>query len=223
MSLRKFLLNRFLLPKPFDWKWAPGSPLRADFICSQAFGRNTYCDRDVGTIVNTARERFVDDITTFEWLRSQNFNPGQPNMLIADLCENLANTLGSPIIGQWEVMYDLYCSIPTWYIGRKDHLIAIWPPDEGCLGTRELFLETKRIADEHGWKTPLLVAHPEHIQRCYFLGRKVFGGNPAITTGLVSDEWFDPKSVQRWTRGKWFWLFYELFLARPHHRLHRWM
>lgn len=222
MSLRKCLLNHFLLPESFDRSKRAGL-YQTDFICPQAFGRNTFSDRGVGAIVNTARERFVDDITTFEWLRSQNFHPGQPNMLIADLCENLANALGSPIIGQWEVMYDLYCNMPAWYIRRKDHLIAIWPPTEGYLTTRELFLAVKDAAGKHGWRTPILVAHPEHIQRCYFLARKVFDGNPATMTDPVSDKWFDPKSVQRWTRGKWLWLFYELFLARPHHRLHGWM
>ena len=222
MSLRKNLLDTFLLPETFDQK-VRNSSHRADFICPQAFGRNDYSDRGVGSIIGTARDRFGDDITIFEWLRSQRFNPGRPNALLADSCRDLAETSGSRIIGQWEVMYDLYCAWPVWYTEHHQDLVAVWPPAEGYLATRELFLETKHIADGRGWKTPLLVAQPEHIQRCYFLARKIFDENPATSTDTISDEWFDPKSVQRWTRGKWHWLFYELCLARPHHLLKGWM
>ncbi len=69
----------------------------------------------------------------------------------------------------------------------------------------------------------IVVAHPEHIQRCFFLTREIFQTIPAVSTGIASKSWFDEGSVQRWTRNKWYWLFYELFLARPHHRLKGWM
>lgn len=239
MPFRQRLLNAFLLPSPFDRQWTPEVLHRADFICPQAFGRNAYSDKEVGAIVNTAREKLChDDIATFEWLKSQKFDPGLPNVLLADMCFGLSDALDKPIFGQWEVMYEIYLDHPGWYENRKDRLIAIWPPTEGYLATRGLFLEARRIVDEklrtlddegwwlhdEGWwlPTPLLVAHPEHIQRCFFLGEKVFSTTPAIATLAVSDGWFDPKSVQWWTRGKWHWLFYELCLARPHHWLKGW-
>ncbi|QQR77199.1 MAG: hypothetical protein IPJ67_03575 [Candidatus Moraniibacteriota bacterium] len=44
----------------------------------------------------------------------------------------------------------------------------------------------------------------------------------AFATDFLSNEWFDTKSVQQWTRGKWRWIVYDM-LARIHHRLHGWM
>lgn len=231
MSFRQNSLNIFLLPQPFDRQWMPEAPHRADYICPQAFGRNDYPDKEVGKIVRAKRDELGSDLATFEWLKSQKFNPGFPNVLLADMCFDLANSLEKPIIGQWEVLYEIYHRWPKWYQDRKDQLFAIWPPTEGYLATQGLFLEARWIADEklpdpdcEGWwlPTPLLVAHPEHIQRCFFLGEKAFGTTPAIATGISSDEWFDPKSVQWWTRGKWRWLFYELCLVRPHHWLKGW-
>lgn len=218
MSLRRFLLNHFLLPEEFT-RWITESPHRADFICPQAFGRNTYSDHGVGAIINTARET-RSDIEMFEQLRHWGFDPGRPNYLIAEeVLDVIYQVNWMPVIGQWEVMYALWKLDSYWYQTNINSLDVIWPPTEGYLGTHGLFLEVKEIADKFGLKTPLLVAHPEHIERCYFLARKVFDDNPAVLTGEVSDEWYDQKSVQRWTRNKWYWLVYELCLARPHHRL----
>ena len=123
-------------------------------------------------------------------------------------------------------MFALWERNPEWYATHTESLKVIWPPSEGYLATRGLFLEAKRIADAHGWCIPLLVAHPEHIQRCFHIARKIFGNNSCTTTDYASFgwiDWFDPKSVQWWTRGPWRWFFYEIFIARPHHLLHGWM
>lgn len=222
MPLHQYLLTTFLLPEPFN-SWLPEDSHRADFICPTAFGRNTYSDKEVGKIVRTKRNELGDDIATFEWLKSQGFDSGYPNALIADMCFDLSDTLDKPIIGQWEVMCEIYLHHSGWYENRKDQLIAIWPPKKGRLGTRELLLKAKRIADGRRRKTPVLVAHPEHLPRCYFLGRNIFDTNPATSIDARQQDWFDPKSVQWWTRGAWRWSFYELFLARPHHLFHSWM
>lgn len=224
MSLRQHLVNTLLFPEPFNPQWLPEDPHRADFICPAAFGRNTWSDTAVGAIIHTAREELChgDDIATFEWLKSKKFNPGLPNALLADTCFASAHDSEKPIIGQWEVLYEIYHRWPKWYQDHKDRLFAVWPPKEGPLRTRDLFLETKKIADGHRRKTPLLIAHYEHIQRCYFLGRNIFNANPAASVGTKQEGWFDPKSVQWQTRGALPWFFYEM-AVRFHHNLYGWM
>lgn len=221
MSLRNKLLNTFLLPEPFGC-WKATDTLDADFICPQAFGRNTYSDKEVGPRVRTAREALGSDREAFEWLRLKRFDAGRPNTRLALLCHSLATALDRPIIGQWEVMHELYCNFPEWYKMHEKDLFTIWPPVKGYLATRGLLLDTEEIAKEYGWKTPIVVAHPEHIQRRFFLAREIFQVIPAVSTGTISNTWFDEDSVQVWTKGKWRWLVYELFLARPHHRLNGW-
>jgi hypothetical protein len=77
------------------------------------------------------------------------------------------------------------------------------------------------IAETCGLRVPLIVAHPEHIQRCFFIARRVFGVT-ATDVQNASTEWFDIGSVQKWTQNPGHWLAYEM-LARIHHRLHGWM
>ena len=91
MSIRSYLLNSFLLPRPFD-RCSVEDPSRADFICPQALGRNTYSDSAVGAIVNPVRAELCDsdNITTFEWLKLQQFDPGYPNRLLAEYCHSEA-------------------------------------------------------------------------------------------------------------------------------------
>lgn len=225
MSLRNKLLNTFLLPKPFG-RWEATAAIDADFIAPPAFGRNTYSDAVVGLRVATMRQCLENDIATFEQLKREEFDAGRPNTQLALLCHLLATTLDKPIIGQWEVMYELYQSFPEWYRMHEKELFAIWPSGKKgrkeYLATHGLLLKTKAIAEGHGWKTPIVVAHPEHIQRCFFLAREIFQVIPAVCTGTVSNAWFDEDSVQVWTKGKWRWLVYELFLARPHHRFNGW-
>lgn len=219
MSLRKKLLDTFLLPEPFGL-WKAADTQAADFICPQAFGRNTYSDKAVGRVA-IMRKCLENDIETFELLKTEKFDAGSPNTRLAHLCHNLA--FDKPIIGQWEVMHELYCSFPEWYKMHQKDLFTIWPPDEGYLATRGLLLKAHAIATEYRWKIPIVVAHPEHIQRCFFLAREIFQTIPAVSTGTASSRWFDEGSTQKWTRNERDWLLYELLLARPHHLLKGWM
>ncbi len=84
-------------------------------------------------------------------------------------------------------------------------------------------MKAKKVAKTCGLHAPLLVAHPEHIQRCFFIARKIFGKSTTVWFDANAPTgWFDSKSVQPWTRGPNVWLIYEM-LARIHHRLHGWM
>ncbi|MBP5993803.1 MAG: hypothetical protein KA731_02740 [Candidatus Moranbacteria bacterium] len=229
MSLRQILLNRMLLPHSpaMDLAIKDSTVQEADFICPQGFGRNMYSDKNVGAIVGTARKNAGNDIAAFEWLQLMGFNPGRPNKMLALYCIRLSKKEPSsacPVIGQWEVLYAMWLYEPDWYQKYQDIFIPIWPPRVGYLGTRGMMLVVKDIAGGRNLHAPLLVAHPEHIQRCFFIARKIFGELVAAdySDGKTGSDWFDEGSVQRWTRGPNIWIAYEM-LVRTHHRLQGWM
>jgi len=228
MSIRSSLVDRLLLPEPFQSSWR-GYSSEGDFICPQAFGRNTYSDRKVGMIVGSIIESLHNSqIDTFRALFSRGFDPGTPNKALALRCLELAKaspmTGPRPVIGQWEVLYAMWEIDQKWYEDHEKMLCSIWPPIQGYLGTRGMLLIVRDIADTHSLKMPVLVAHAEHIQRCFFIARKVFGYPVATDHSLIRDDTrcFDQRSVQKWTRNEGAWLRYEM-MARVHHRLHGWI
>ena len=185
--------------------------------------------------------QYTSDAEAFKKLKEEGFDPGEPNRILAELCwkailgggisfdeEGLLvvkqEGKNKPVIGQWEVMYAMWLRNPGAYsqCSLSHQALAIWPSKDGYLGRQGLLLEVKRIVDQRGLSLPCVVAHPEHIQRAYFLARKIFGKPVAKMTEVISDLWFDSKSVQLWTRGKWRWLFYEM-LTRMHHRYYKWI
>ena len=230
MSFKETLLGGAFLPESI-WRANRGCAMDAGFICPQAFGRNTYSDKTVGPIIWDARYQSGSDITTFKWLKSIGFNPGHPNVMLGKRCIELATLTKSymttirPVIGQWEVMYSMWKENPDWYEKQQANLVAIWPPYQSYLGTRDMLRAIEQVALTRGLKDPLIVAHPEHLPRCFFLARKIFGAQSvAIDGGTIADEeWFDRHSTQWQTRSACAWLLYELFIARPPHLLLRWI
>jgi hypothetical protein len=237
MSLRDAIIASRFLPENFYRRTAGHAyPDQAEFICPQAFGRNTYSDERVGSIIGAMLESIKDPVRRFEWLKERGFDPGQPNRILARRCIGLATArrlfifaLGGikatplPVIGQWEVLYAMWFYEPDLYAKYQDALIPIWPPLVGYLGTRGMMRTALDIAEAHGLRVPLIVAHPEHIQRCFFIARKVFGiAATDHIDGMVLEEWFDRHSVQKQTTSPGHWLAYEM-LARVHHRLHGWI
>ncbi len=239
MSIRNDLINSWFLPESF-WKTPRAYASEADFICPQAFGRNTYSDKEVGVVVNSIVDANDNVITRFMRLKAQGFDPGHPNNILAQRCFDLGRTVTPKytdrssdidhwevnyryVIGQWEVLYAMWLIEPNWYAEHQEILSPIWPPIVGYLATHNMLRIAKDIADGRGLNKPLLIAHPEHIQRCFFIARKIFGRPVAIDVAHTSDsEWFDKASIQKWTRSPSYWLPYEM-LARIHHRFHGWM
>ncbi|MBI2439239.1 MAG: hypothetical protein HYV45_01400 [Candidatus Moranbacteria bacterium] len=231
MSIRNDLINSWFLPESF-WKTHRAYASEADFICPQAFGRNTYSDKEVGTVVNSIIDLSDNVVDRFVRLGARGFDPGHPNKILALRSIRFAKLIHPffdntdtirPVIGQWEVLYAMWLYEPDWYAKHQNLLTPIWPPIIDYLTTHGVFRIAKDIADGHGLKKPLLIAHPEHIQRCFFIARKIFGKPVAIDVAHASDsEWFDKASVQKWTRSPSYWLPYEM-LARIHHRFHSWM
>lgn len=240
MPIRNTIINSWFLPVSF-WYACPGYPSQADFICPQAFGRNTYSDEDVGMYLAALREAAKgDQIAVFQELHARGFDPGEPNRMLALRCIELAKTPEvffdqdqegrprytelRPVIGQWEVLYAMWRYEPGWYRANEAVFLPIWPPVQGYMGTRGMLLAVKEVADSNGLDMPAIVAHPEHLPRSFFLARKVFGERVVADRRPVRYETqcFDPRSVQKWTRDPGAWLRYEM-LARIHHRLHGWM
>lgn len=237
MTVREYVMDSLFLPDSYG---ARRRSTEFDYITPQAFGRGSYPEYgcwlrlqrwiqsarggaispDVG-FVRLIRDRAKSDVEAFEELSAKFFDPGIVNCELAEICARpfLRKEALPPIIGDWEVMYALWRLYPDWYARYSDFFTVIWPPQEGYFATHGMLLEVKRIADEKGLSEPRIVAHPEHIQRVYFLARKIFG--KTISTKTLRQSLFDPKSVQWWTRGRWRWLAYEM-LARLHHRIHGW-
>jgi uncharacterized SAM-binding protein YcdF (DUF218 family) len=76
------------------------------------------------------------------------------------------------------------------------------------LDTREVAVQAKEQMDKRGWRTALILAHPNHMPRadavCRALGIETVV--PAEVKGAVE---FDPQSTQKWTRDLTSWREYE--------------
>jgi len=223
MTYKKYLLDRFLLPEPYS---TAKKAETYDCIVPQAYGRNTFRDRDL-PIIRKRRDELESDVAMFRRLQEQAFDPGQPNRFIAEFCYQAAELSDRlvPILGQWEVMFALWKSHTDWYISNADMLVVLWPAKQGGQKTYGLFREAKAVCGERGMSMPLIPAAPQHTPRTFFLAKKVFGTAPAVVERYPDenpDHWYDPNSVQWWTRSEKLWLLYEP-LSRVHHRLFGWL
>lgn len=241
--VREWLFDRFFLPGSFlkeTGRKRRGSRSDAGFVIVLAFGRNDYPDgsfferlskeywdsssSETTTIRNVA-EWYVEygTIATFCLLSEAGFDPGIPNRTLADFCFQEFENNRMPFMLQWEVAYALWNEYSDWYEENLRHLMANWPKREEYLSTRDILLEVRDMTRKKGWHNPLIIAHPEHIQRAYFLAKRIYSDETVRATDLSpSPEWFDRRSVQWWTRGPMQWLAYEM-LARIHHRLKGWL
>lgn len=195
-----------------------GSPLRADVIIAQAFGRNSISEAEFGKVVTLFHEQAQgDDIKAFELLRQQGFDAGIANRDLADLCKQLADFYQLPIIGQWEVMAQLYFADQDWYVQNQSlpgrRLVAIWPESPDYFATWHVKSATKAEMERRGWQVPIEVAQKHMIARAYLVLRKL-GLDPVIVDQEVGI--FDLYSVQPWTRS-WLKWYPREFLGRVHH------
>ena len=216
----------WLIPEP------QGKISDADFVCPQAFGRNTWTDKEITEAMAKLFSEIGsrDQDKAMEKLAKINFDPGLVNIFLARKCYALAKELQRSgkepwIIGQWEVIFALIATEREWYKQNRDFVIAIWPPLSGeYLGTRGLLFEAKEIARSFGLKHPIIVGQAEHLARCVELAKRVFGGNYVVVPkvdDVMKEYSFDPFFKQSQATGKFRWRFYEI-LVRFHHMLHGW-
>ncbi|EKE25233.1 MAG: hypothetical protein ACD_5C00243G0001, partial [uncultured bacterium] len=144
-----------------------GNLRESDFICPQAFGRNTWTDEEMPAAMKYLRIEIENDLTghqdeAFAYLQSTNFDPGSVNVSLAKECIAIAEKLMARnkkpwIIGQWEVIFALATLKETmeWYQKYKSFTISIWPPSSGdYLQTRGLLMEARALAVMRGLKKP---------------------------------------------------------------------
>lgn len=196
-----------------------------DFILVEGFGRNVYTNKELTTLIRPQRNRLGDDSAMFKWLSENAFDPGTPNRILAEACVRQMRFYGFPAIVQWEVAYAVWNEYPAFFEKYRGSFFVVWPWPKGYQGSHGLHRDAKRICGQITGKNmvvPLLIAHPEHVQRCYFVAKKRFGG-AGIFQLIRSKRWFDRKSKQWQTKGNRLWLFYEICLARPYGRLSGWM
>jgi len=217
----------WLIPKP------QGKTGDADFVCPQAFGRNTWTDEEIAEEMAKLFNDLGgsrDQDRAMEKLAEINFDPGIVNIFLARECYTLAKELKRNgkkpwIIGQWEVIFALIATEREWYKQNRFFIIAILPKLSGeYLGTRGLLFEAKEIARSFGLKHPVIVGQAEHLARCVELAKRVFGEDRIVVPrvdDVMKEYSFDPFSKQPQTTGKLVWRWYE-FRARWHHLLHGW-
>jgi hypothetical protein len=151
----------------------------------------------------------MEAITTFQ---NESFDPGASNREIARVCAYISDNLKIPMVVQWEIA----CALdPAWLQAHPDMVHCIWPDGTGYFSTDDLIKGIMRIASDHDWHNPILVAQDHHLTRAYLIFKKN-GFSPIITTYKVRA--FDKNSIQPWTRGLVAWLIREIPV-----RLHHWI
>lgn len=195
------------------------APLTTDTILVPlAFGRNTWSDAEVFenlAVALRAQLGYPDtDFALFDLLRAIEFDPGEVNRKLAEMCYRLANDVPfdqeAPchIYGQWEVMYALYNSQPEWY--RKyprGFLKAVWPDMR-----KKAYLSTRGVLKAIPCRKEqqvALVAQEIHMARCLRVADQVIGKESVTKAPVSMPNLYDPASAQPWTRSQEAFLVHE--------------
>lgn len=223
--------------------WLPPTPqgdlAEADFICPQAFGRNTWTDKEMPGAMAKLRQEVGSDLNleqdaALRKLLKIGFDPGSVNVSLAKGCHYFAKKmeeLGKKpwVIGQWEVIFALATAnkeMAAWYTKNREYVIAIWPSTSAeYLGTKGLLHEAFVIAYKNYLYRPIVIAHREHLWRCALLAKVFFSeANIVIPAKLFPSDReprFDPKSKQWQTCSGACWRPYEI-MTRIHHMMQGW-
>lgn len=196
-----------------------GSPLSAQVVAVQAFGRNTFLDADLSNIRVYHDQSGANDEVTLNWLWEHNFDPGHPNRQLALETRSLLDRMPVYAIVQWEVAaaFDR-----AWYAANSRRIICLWPsatPGQ-YFSTRDVKMQTVEVMRARGWSDVIELAHRRQVVRAYLILRKLLGHDPITVT--IRTDGFDRKSVQPWTKSWYRWAWYE-FLARLHHLALGWV
>ena len=149
--------------------------------------------------------------------------PGLSNEDLADVA--FKNYAALPKIFQFEIA-DAYAKTGA---TDADKVIRITEPRKlkytyltaHQLDTIEVAEQAKIIMEQHGWKTAILLAQPNHMPRVQAIcSREGIGWVSDLDErGAVE---FDPRSGQRWTRSLGIWRLYEPG-ALMYYRLRGWL
>ena len=135
------------------------------------------------------------------------YGHAEPGLSNQDLAAVAAKYYGKlPKILQFELAdaYQAHGKRP----GEKVYTIKRHRKRGKYLDTREVLEQAKIIMQEHGFKTAVLLAHPNHMPRVQMCC-DVLGINWVATPELRGAVEFDPLSAQKWTRSIDQWRGYE--------------
>ena len=186
------------------------------FVCL-AFGRNDIKDQDLNCLGFMVKE--LGDSKMIEIIKKNSFDPGLPNIRLANRVQELMLQYSLPALLQWEIVVALDNGF---YEKHKDQIFIIWPSKTRKKGfnSKQVVEKAIEIMNDHNFEFPVFLAHELHLKRVLALWEGITEKEANILNSFVFD--FDPKSIQKCTRSKRAWLKKE-FLVRIHHLILRWV
>jgi len=141
---------------------------------------------------------------------------GESNRAIARFLLD-TNKKGKPAIVQYGVFLalDKLRQEEAAYADRElDWVIALPHDDRFYIDTRDAGLQSLAIGHYMGLNRPALIAHPDQLDRVAFIFRHL----PLEESFVVPETPpmpYDRRSIQPWTRSRWIYGAFELFVNRP--------
>ena len=140
--------------------------------------------------------------------------PGSSNEDLADFA--LSAGCGRPLILQGEIA-DAYLTRTSGNVVFR--IEQPWNTRKH-FDTRHVAVLAFEVMIAHGWRSALIVAHPNHLPRAEAVCRRL-GIVTVVSSGLRSIR-FCSNSSQRWTRCRRNWILRET-LAIPYYRIRGWL
>jgi hypothetical protein len=145
-----------------------------------------------------------------------NGTPGESNIALAEIAKDLNWRHCLKLILQHEINDGLYVKKLIKDSTSKHfkvlNIIVRHSVPGKYLDTYEVIRQSAVICKENGWKTVAVLAHPDHAWRVMMTAKKL-----GIYPYLVDTKYFhdmvipyDPKSLQVWTRNKFFFIAREI-------------
>ena len=183
-----------------------------DSILVQAFGRNTFKDKELPLVVNLHNTH--DDITVFEHLAELGFDPGESNRALASEVDKVMDR-GNLVeaLDQWESSFASWKKDPARFKRLRDYIHVLWPKTN-FYPTTDVKKDSIEIMDKLGLYNPLELAHQDMLIRSLGILAKL-GIEPDL---IIPQIPYDSNSAQSQTRDEFHWQLRE-FPARMEHLL----
>ncbi len=195
--------------------YRPQSFGQNDSLLVQAFGRNTFSDAQLPTVVAEYKKAGSDEAMFEGFLADAQFDEGASNRVLADAVADVLQDKARIIepIMQWEVSYSLWSRYPELFAAHRSGIHTLWP-QSGFYPTYDVKADSIAVMRERGLLNPLELAHPDMMIRA--LGILARQGVQADALDVPVP--FDAASTQSQTRDRWQWMLRE-FPTRVHHVL----
>jgi hypothetical protein len=186
-----------------------------DVVLAQAFGRNTFTDKELPQVRQMYEAAGCDDLVMWQALSQAGFDPGWSNRALGNAVavRVMDGVPAMEAVVQWEVAYALWQRDPEAYQRFKHHVHTLWP-QRGFYPTVDVKADSVGLMDRLGLYNPQELAHPDMMVRAMgILAKLGVEADPAVVQVP-----FDPDSTQRQARNASAWKRREI-LTRVHHLL----